>query len=92
MYIVAEFQTTAEQTSILTYPFTEQGPAEQKYHEVLAYAAISSVELHAVSLMNEFGCVVKNEYYTHVTEPTPEPEPEPTPEPEQDPAPEQEEA
>lgn len=84
MYIVSEFQTTAGQTAILNYSFTEQGPAEQKYHEVLAYAAISTVELHAVSLMNEFGCVFKNEYYTHVTEPAPEPEPTPEPDPEQE--------
>jgi hypothetical protein len=87
MYIVSEFQTNAGQTAILNYSFTEQGPAEQKYHEVLAYAAISEVELHAVSLMNEYGCVAKNEYYTHPA-PDPEPEPEPTPEPdpEQEPA------
>ena len=65
MYIVAEFQTTGETTAILTYTYTESNLAEQKYHEILSYAAVSSVPLHAVSLMNEYGCVAKNEFYTH---------------------------
>lgn len=68
MYIVVEFQSNAGQTSILTYPFTVASLADQKYHEVLAYAAISEVEIHAVSIMNEYGCVAKNEFYTHFPE------------------------
>lgn len=68
MYIVAEFQTNEGTTAILTYTYDNQPQAEQKYHEVLAYAAISAVEIHAVSLMNEYGCVYKNEYYSHVPE------------------------
>lgn len=71
MYIVAEFQTTGDTTSILTFQFTDKNEAEQKYHQVLSYAAVSSVNIHAVSMMNEFGCVAKNEFYTH--EPAPEP-------------------
>ena len=75
MYIVAEFQSTGETTAILTYTYTDSNLAEQKYHETLSYAAISSVPLHAVSMMNEYGCVAKNEFYTHSTpEPAPEPE------------------
>lgn len=68
MYIVVEFQSNAGQTSILTYPFADASLADQKYHEVLAYAAISEVEIHAVSIMNEYGCVAKNEFYTHFPE------------------------
>ena len=79
MYIVAEFQTTGDTTAILTYSYTESNLAEQKYHEILSAAAVSSIPLHAVSMLNEYGCVAKNEFYTHYT---PEPEPEPTPEPE----------
>lgn len=79
MYIVAEFQSTGDTVSILTYTYTDSNLAEQKYHEILSFAAVSSVPLHAVSMMNEYGCVAKNEFYTH---PAPEPEPEPTPEPE----------
>ena len=65
MYIVAEFQTTGETTSILTYNYTESNLAEQKYHEILSSAAVSNVEIHAVSMLNEYGCVAKNEFYVH---------------------------
>jgi len=78
MYIIAEFQSTGETTAILTYSYTESNLAEQKYHEILSAAAVSSVPIHAVSMLNEYGCVAKNEFYTHPeAEPTPEPEPEP---------------
>ena len=40
---------------------------------------IEDLQIHAASMLNEYGCVAKNEFYTHYT---PEPEPEPTPEPE----------
>lgn len=73
MYIVAEFQSTGDTVAILTYTYTESNLAEQKYHEILSAAAVSSVPLHAASMMNEYGCVAKNEFYTH---PAPEPEPE----------------
>jgi len=75
MYIVAEFQTSGDSTAILTYSYTESNLAEQKYHEILSSAAVSNVPLHAVSMLNEYGCVAKNEFYTH-------PEAEPAPEPE----------
>ncbi len=75
MYIVAEFQTSGDSTAILTYSYTESNLAEQKYHEILSSAAVSNVPLHAVSMLNEYGCIAKNEFYTHATpEPTPEPE------------------
>lgn len=69
MYIVTEFQTTGDTTSVSNYTFTNVNAAEQKYHEILSYAAVSTVPLHAVSIFNEYGCVRKNEYYEHpVTE------------------------
>ena len=70
MYIVQEFQTSAGTTSVLTYQYADSNQAEQKFHEVLAYAAVSKVEIHAVSILNEYGCVARNEFYTH--EPAPE--------------------
>ena len=71
MYIVAEFQTNGDTTAILTYQFTDELQAEQKYHEVLSYAAVSTVNIHAVSMMNEYGCVAKNEFYEHPSQPEP---------------------
>ena len=76
MYIVSEFQTTGDTTAILNYQFTDKNLAEQKFHEILSYAAISTVPIHAVSILNEYGCVARNEFYEHEVqvEPTPEPE------------------
>lgn len=84
MYIVAEFQTTGETTTIGTFTYTDKNLAEQKYHEILMYAAVSNVPIHAVSIFNEYGCISRNEFYEHpqITpvsvvvpeEPTPEPE------------------
>lgn len=78
MYIVSEFQTNAGTTAILNYTYTEQPIAEQKYHEILAAASISSVEIHAASIFDEFGCVYKNEFYVHEPAPVEVPEEETT--------------
>ena len=78
MFIVTEYQTTDSSTAVLTYTYTERNAAEQKYHEILSYAAISTVPLHAASMANEYGGLFKNEYYEHPVQPSPEPEPETT--------------
>ena len=72
MYIVQEFQTNGDTTAVLTYQYTDQNLAEQKFHEILSYAAVSTVNVHAVSILNEYGCVSKNEFYEHPSQPEPE--------------------
>ena len=73
-YIVLELQTNDGVTSnVPPAPYTDRLAAESKFHQVLQYAAVSSVESHAVSLLTEDGRVVRNECYKH---PKPEPEPE----------------
>ena len=76
MYIVTELQTTGDTTAVLNYQYADKNLAEQKFHEILAYAATSTVQIHAVSILNEYGCVARNEFYEHEVqvEPTPEPE------------------
>lgn len=64
-YIVIELQTTNGSTSILTNAYSERDKAEQKYHQVLSYAAVSNVQFHSVSMLDQFGSVIKNECYTH---------------------------
>lgn len=76
MYIVSEFQTTGDTTAILNYQFTDKNLAEQKFHEILSYAAISTVPIHAVSILNEYGCVARNEFYEHDVQVEPAPEPD----------------
>lgn len=72
MYTVIELQTNDGVTAILTYSFTDRDQAEAKFHNILSYAAVSTVEIHAVSIIDALGDVVKNDRYYHA-----QPEPEP---------------
>lgn len=83
MYIILEIQKNEEGTvSVLPFTYEDSATAENKYHTCLAYAAVSTVPVHTVAMMNEMAVVLKYEYYEH---PVPEPEPEPVPEPEEEP-------
>ena len=66
MYIIQEFQTT-NGTTVLTPPFVYSNfqEAESTYHLTLGAAAISNVELHVVGMYDEYGNVIKNEWYEH---------------------------
>ena len=73
-YIVIELQTNDGVTTIVPpVPFTDRNAAESKFHQTLQYAAVSSIESHAVTLLTEDGRTVRTEVYHH---PKPEPEPE----------------
>lgn len=69
MYIVIELQTSNGVTSMLTYQFNDRDQAESKYHNVLSYAAVSTVEFHAVSIIDRLGTVIRNESYNHPVQP-----------------------
>ena len=49
--------------------------AEAKYHALLSVAAVSSLYVHTVILVNETGFMIKHESYDHTPAPVP-PEPE----------------
>lgn len=66
MFIVLELQTEAKTTTIQSFVFTEESTAEQKYHQILSYAAVSTVDIHSAVIMNEDGVVLKNESYNHM--------------------------
>lgn len=65
MYIVLEIQKTGEQIALLNWTFTDVQQANAQYHTVLAAAAVSSVPLHAASMLDEHGNTMKSEYYVH---------------------------
>lgn len=80
-YIVNEMQTYSDDTgAALKYEFTDQtmsekkrlALAERKYHLTLADAAISTCKIHAVTLMDFSGRMLKREQYTHEVEPAEE--------------------
>lgn len=72
MFTVIELQTTDGKTSSQSFHFDSENQAYQKYHEILMYAAVSTVEIHAATVLNEYGNVLKNEFYTHEQDPNAE--------------------
>ena len=63
MYIVLELQTTEEQTSSIVNAYNNEGIAHQAYYTALAAAAVSSIPIHSVVLLNEKGVVEKRDFY-----------------------------
>ena len=63
-FIVIELQTT-ETTSALNYVFADRLQAEQKYHEILSYAAVSTVPIHGAVMLTSEGVMINSEYYDH---------------------------
>ena len=77
-YIVLELQKALDGTlSSITYTFNNRNDAESKYHYVLSFAAVTTLPLHSVILLDELGELINSEYYQNIPEPSPEPEPEP---------------
>lgn len=70
MYIILEMQTNGEQTACLVHTAKEQQQAESIYHQVLAAAAISSVEIHGAALLTEYGFLLQRDAYEHKQEVT----------------------
>ena len=66
MFIVIEFQKNDEgQISTLVTTHDTLHDAESKFHQVLSYAAVSSLPLHSCMILNEKTYVIKTEVYTH---------------------------
>lgn len=68
MYILVELQTNGGQTVNIVTAFEDKLAAESAYHSVLASAAVSQVDIHAASLLDERGNLLKREFYRHVSE------------------------
>ncbi len=55
-------------TSVLHEVQTDSSVAEKIYHTKLSYAAVSSVNVHSVVMINDYGERVKGETYYHGVE------------------------
>lgn len=65
-YIVIELQTNNDGTvGNLVYAFTNRNEAEQKYHLVLASAAVSQLPAHAAVLLTNDGRTIASQCYRH---------------------------
>lgn len=64
MFIVLEIQRTNTISAIPT-AFGSRDSAEEKYHDVLRTAAVSSVPVHSCVLLDDAGYRIKRETYYH---------------------------
>ncbi len=69
-YLVLELQTIGDVTTHLAWSYNNINEAESKYHAVLSSAAISTISVHAASLLNQEGQVIKSWFYEHESEGT----------------------
>lgn len=64
-YIVIELQTNGGTTANVVNSYSDRATAEAKFHQVLAAAATSAVEIHAAVMLAEDGRLVRQEHYLH---------------------------
>lgn len=68
-YILIESQTSAGSTAIVTPDtYADRNAAESAFHLKAGAAAISSVEVHSVSMLTEDGKLVRSECYRHAAQ------------------------
>ena len=66
MYTIVEMQTNSEgHTSFLVTEQEERLNAESEWHMKMSYAAISSVPIHTVKLINENQTEIMSGTYDH---------------------------
>lgn len=64
--IILEIQHNSDgSTPCLINTYSDRSLAEQKYHQVLAFAAVSSVSVHSVVMLDDTGMRIKGETYYH---------------------------
>lgn len=69
MYIVLELQTTNGTTAVVPpVAFDNLEQAYQKFYTVLAAAAVSSVQIHSATMLNENGDLIRAEHFEHPVE------------------------
>lgn len=65
MLIVMEIQKNGEQVATVVNSYADRSIADQKYHTILAAAAVSSVDLHSAVMLDDDGHEIKHESYVH---------------------------
>lgn len=67
MYILIEMQTNGNQTALVPpRTYSDRLQAESAYYSTLSAAAVSTVQIHTVVLLDEHGITVKRDYYEHI--------------------------
>lgn len=68
MYIVMEIQKNNDQISTLVNTYDNINQAKNKYYTILAHAAVSQIDKHSASILNEKGLSLFNEGFVHKEE------------------------
>ena len=72
MYSVIELQTNEGATAVLTHTFAEEKLAFQKYYEILSYASVSTIDVHAAIVVDCCGFIIRQEFFDRRTAETTE--------------------
>lgn len=67
-YVVVELQGKKDQVANIVTAYSSVNQAEEKYHQVLSAAAVSSIPCHSCVMLNEEGMFIKSECFKHETE------------------------
>ena len=65
MFLVIELQQNNGQLAHLDTVCATSAEAESKFHQILAAAAISTIDIHSAVIIGEDGFVYKTESYKH---------------------------
>ena len=69
MYIILEMQTNGDSTALVPpVTYREQNQADSAYYQKLAAAAVSSVPVHTITMLDEHGRSIRSEFYEHLPE------------------------
>lgn len=69
MFIVIEIQILENgNPNILHFEYTDEHKAYEKYHYILAEAAVSSCLVHTAAIMKPEGRIITRETFTHAQE------------------------
>lgn len=63
MYIVIELQNNNGTVSNIVTAYNTQQQAEQKFHEIMMYAATTTLTSHAAVILNDRGEMIRSESY-----------------------------
>lgn len=64
-YIVMEIQKDNGNVTATPFTYDDINQAKNKYYTILAYAAVSQIEKHSASILNEKGLSLLNEGFVH---------------------------
>lgn len=69
MYIILEMQTNGDTTALVPpATYKDMNQADSAYYQKLAAAAVSSVPVHTITMLDEHGRCIRSEFYEHLPE------------------------